>query len=126
MPFRPRRRPSAGMRVEVRKLATWARACTPASVRPAPRRSTGSCTILPMASSTVSWTVRAFGCRCQPAKSVPSNSSTSRRLRTARLLELEVQTGRPGEIADVELVREAEAGDVGVGELAEEADVADA
>jgi len=54
--------------------ATWPRACTPASVRPATvsRGPAGKASTRPSASSTVCWTVRRPGCRAQPWNADPS------------------------------------------------------
>ena len=75
---------AAGWSSSRSKLATWPSACTPASVRPAPRTNTVSPVMSRIASSSVAWTVRCPICRCQPEKSVPSYSTTMRHLPPAQ------------------------------------------
>ena len=58
--------------VVVISVATWPRACTPASVRPAKEMRWDSPVNSTTAASSTSWTVRRAGCACDPAKSVPS------------------------------------------------------
>src|SRR5919201_4841542 len=85
------------------KAMTWPVACTPASVRPAKRTLTRSPVSLLRASSSSPCTVRAFGWTCEPAKAVPSYSTTARAherteaaigLHPARLDELDLHHGR--------------------------------
>ena len=73
---------SRGNRRGGRKVATWASACTPASVRPEPWGSTFSPVKRPMAEASVPCTVFRPGCTCQPAKSAPSYERISLRFRT--------------------------------------------
>ena len=58
--------------VSMSKETTWARACTPASVRPAHTTSTGRRNSSPRASSNSPCTVRCPGCFANPAKGAPS------------------------------------------------------
>src|SRR4051794_33794714 len=111
------------------KCATWPSACTPASVRPAPRIVVGVPTISDSASSIACCTARPLACRCQPAKSVPSYSTVMRKRGIeagASLLEFEGEAGVERLVGQVHLVGGAEAGDVGVVELAEQIGVVDA
>ena len=64
--FTARGNRSTGMPEVVRKLATYTRAWTPASVRPAPVTFTGWHTTEDRAFSSVSATEEAFFCTCQP------------------------------------------------------------
>jgi len=72
MSFNALRKFSVGTGEEVENVATWASACTPASVRPDPWGKTFSPVNRLMAEASVPWMVAASGCTCQPEKSVPS------------------------------------------------------
>src|SRR5438552_10360758 len=72
-----RRSRSGGMRL-TRTAATWPHACTPASVRPAPRTRTGSRSTVESARSSTSCTVGPPAWTCQPWYAVPSYSTVSR------------------------------------------------
>ena len=61
-----------GISAPVVKLATWPRACTPASVRPATVSETGSRRIVSSAVSSSPCTVRRPGCAAHPRKPPPS------------------------------------------------------
>ncbi len=61
-----RSRLAGGMGAARRKLATWPRAWTPASVRPEPCGRTSSPVIRLRAAASVPWTVGSLGCTCQP------------------------------------------------------------
>ena len=63
---------SGGMGDCVPKLATWPRACTPASVRPEPWGRMFSPVTRPMANANAPWTVADPGWTCHPENSVPS------------------------------------------------------
>ena len=78
---RARRSPAA--RPATLKLATWPRAWTPVSVRPATVSSTGSRRTVASAVSSSPCTVRRPGCRAQPRKPLPSYSMSSRTVGTA-------------------------------------------
>src|SRR5262249_24047950 len=71
-----RRRSTSGC--ESATAATCPRACTPASVRPAPRTRTGARRTTLNARSSSPWTVGPPGWSCPPRKRVPSYSTTSR------------------------------------------------
>ena len=60
------------------KCATCPSACTPASVRPAPRSETVSPQNLAMASVSRPCTDMPAACTCQPTNGVPSYSSVTR------------------------------------------------
>jgi len=75
--FPPRTIVSRSRLPESAKSATCSRAWTPASVRPAARRRTGSCRIRPSASSITDWIVVPFGCICHPAYAVPAYATVS-------------------------------------------------
>src|SRR2546422_7834696 len=79
----PRARRSGAIREAVARLATWAKAWTPASVRLAPVTLTGSPRIRSAAAITSPCTVGRPGCTCQPWKSVPSYARVRRRARKA-------------------------------------------
>src|SRR5213594_4695529 len=72
-----RRARSGGTQV-TRTAATCPQACTPASVRPAPRTRTGSRSAVASARSSTSCTVGPPGWTCQPWYAVPSYSTVSR------------------------------------------------
>src|SRR5437867_3326182 len=73
-----RRRSRSGGTWRTRTAATCPQACTPASVRPAPRTRTGSRSAVASARSSTSWTVAPPGWTCQPWYAVPSYSTVSR------------------------------------------------
>src|SRR5439155_10070579 len=75
--LRRRRSRSGGTRL-TRTAATCPQACTPASVRPAPRTRTGSRRAVASARSSTSCTVGPPGWTCQPWYAVPSYSTVSR------------------------------------------------
>ena len=77
IPFSRRSR-SPGTSAAVAKLATWPRAWTPASVRPATVSATGSRRIVSSAVSSSAWTVRRPGWLAQPEKPEPSYSISRR------------------------------------------------
>src|SRR5579872_2622080 len=79
--FKALTRFSAGMGDLVVNVATWARAWTPASVRPEPCGKTFSPVTRPIAEASVPWMVAASGCTCHPENSEPSYARTSLRLR---------------------------------------------
>src|SRR4051794_5035114 len=106
------------------KCATCPSACTPASVRPAPRNSVGAPSMPESASSMAACTLGPFSWRCQPQKSVPSYSTVI--LKRIGRLELERDAGVQRQVGEVHLVVGAESGDVGVVQLAEEVGVVDA
>src|ERR1700730_2186225 len=81
MSFNALTRFCAGMDDSVVNVATWARACTPASVRPEPCGKTFSPVTRPIAEASVPWMVAASGCTCHPENSEPSYANTSLRLR---------------------------------------------
>src|SRR5207248_7235253 len=56
---------------------TCPRACTPASVLPAPVTRTGEPQSFSIASCSAPCTLGPFGCTCQPTKGAPSYSSVS-------------------------------------------------
>src|SRR3989442_15436194 len=74
--LRRRRSRSSGTRL-TRTAATCPQACTPASVRPAPRTRTGSRSAVASARSSTSCTVGPPGWTCQPWYAVPSYSTVS-------------------------------------------------
>ena len=65
-------------RSETRTPTPWPWACTPASVRPAPVAAVGAPQSFDSTRSISPCTVRASGCRCQPANCPPSYCVTSR------------------------------------------------
>ena len=115
--LRPRSRPCAGMRAASVKLATWPSACTPASVRPAPRIDTVSPASCAPPSSRQPCTVRMPGLPL-PAGEVGAvvlddeaqvahgaGGASLRRAAAARRSKLEQEAERPGRVADVQAVR---------------------
>src|SRR5262245_2102980 len=105
--------PCSGIGRSVRKLATWPRAWTPASVRDAPTTRVSCCSSCASAASRWPCTVGPFVCRCQPDSAVPSYSTTSLIWRTGpvlttRVLEFEVDAGEPGQRAQRQLLLAAE------------------
>ena len=76
-----RAKAAGAMADAVVRLATWRRACTPASVRLAPVTLTGAPSTRPAADMTRPCTVGRLGWYCQPWKSVPSYAIVSRSVR---------------------------------------------
>jgi hypothetical protein len=70
--FSARRRSEVPIGCSRRQLATWPRACTPASVRPAPTTRTSQPSTRLRASSRRDWTALPRAWRCHPTKAVPS------------------------------------------------------
>jgi hypothetical protein len=85
MSFSAITRLGAGIGESVWKLATCARAWTPASVRPEPCSTASWRMTRATASATVPWTVITPGWVCHPAKSVPSYAITNLKLRAKGL-----------------------------------------
>ena len=76
-----RARAAGAMADAVVRLATWRRACTPASVRLAPVTLTRGAEHAPGRRQQRPWTVGRLGWTCQPWKSVPSYAIVSRSVR---------------------------------------------
>jgi len=79
---------AGGMGDSAANVATWPRACTPASVRPEPCGKTFSPVTRPIAEARVPWIVAASGCTCHPENSEPSYARRSLILRMRMVCSL--------------------------------------